>query len=82
MEAKDTVTSACRLCSSADNQAEISFKAGYAEGFKLGVNNLIASLGEGKEYGGREVVEFVEAHRNIFDADWNEWQAFLKEKGL
>lgn len=29
MEAKDTVTSACALCSSAINQAEISFKAGY-----------------------------------------------------
>jgi len=51
MEAKDTVTPACRLCSSADNQAEISFKAGKQEGIKEGIT-LYAWWKDGVQYVG------------------------------
>ena len=64
-------------------QAEISFKAGFSEGFKFGVHNLIASLNEGKEYGRKEVVEFVEAHLPKTLANyvgfWQMWEAQKEE---
>ena len=82
-----------------EDQAEITWKArepeieearkaGYSEGFELGVSNLIASLNEGKEYGRKEVVECVHLggtvsrDRKTLSISYPLWQATLKEWGI
>ena len=65
VEAKDTIVSACKLCSSAEDQAKISFEAGRREGRREVVKwiNSRHILGNTETYNGEE------------------WQAQLKEWG-
>ena len=65
-------------------QAEISFKAGIEQGFKqIDDEELIPkSFENGKKYGIKEVVEWIQNHGGCLDGSRLEWQAFLKEKGI
>lgn len=93
MEAKDTVISACRLCSSADNQAEISFKAGMEQGEDLILknNNMADILHQARQEGIKEVAEWlktrIEPSKSWDEPDYcdislDDLQAKLKEWGL
>ena len=91
---EDTVTSACKLCSSANDQAVISFKAGKLEASKV---NAQAYYDSGKQAGIKEVVEWIKNNATdaivVKDSDTpqqmtiraipdDKWQIKLKDWGI
>ncbi len=91
MKAKETIISACALCSSAISQADISFRAGY----KQGVTDAGICGGDDRLAGIREVVEWLEKMKGEEDytdsnyqrrtsilLDKDAWQRKLEEWGI